>query len=65
MAYVASPIDFVPDFIPGVGQADDLVLLVGAVRYLARVAGYEKLREHWTGSDDGFALLLVLAGVKA
>lgn len=63
-AYVISPIDLVPDFIPGVGQLDDLFLLTRAVRYLASAAGYDVLYELWSGSDDGFALLLVVAGVK-
>lgn len=64
MAYVASPIDVIPDFIPGVGQLDDIFLLARAMRYLAGAAGYDLLYELWPGSDDGFALLLVLAGVK-
>lgn len=64
MAYVISPIDVIPDFLPGVGQLDDLFLLARAVRYLAGAAGYDLLHELWPGSDDGFALLLVLAGVK-
>lgn len=63
-AYVVSPVDLVPDFIPGVGQLDDLFLLTRAMRYLASAAGYDVLYELWPGSDDGFALLLVIAGVK-
>ncbi len=64
MAYVVSPIDVIPDFLPGVGQLDDLFLLARAMRYLAGAAGYDLLHELWPGSDDGLALLLVLAGVK-
>lgn len=64
VAYVASPIDLVPDFLPVVGQLDDLFLLTRALRYLAGAAGYELLHELWPGSEDGFALLLVLAGVE-
>lgn len=63
MAYVVSPVDLVPDVIPGVGKLDDLYLLVRAVRYLANAAGYDLLHELWPGSEDGFALLLVLAGI--
>lgn len=62
--YVVSPIDLIPDFIPGIGQLDDLFLLMRAMRYLASAAGYDVLYELWPGSDDGFALLLVIAGVK-
>lgn len=64
VAYVISPIDLVPDFIPGLGQLDDVFLIARALRFLANSAGYEVLHEHWQGSDDGFTLLLVLAGIK-
>lgn len=64
LAYVVSPVDVIPDFIPGVGKLDDLYLLVRAVRYLANTAGYDLLYELWPGSEDGFALLLVIAGIE-
>ena len=63
LAYVASPIDLIPDIIPGVGQLDDLFLLVRALRYLATAAGYDVLHDLWPGSEDGFGLLLVVAGI--
>lgn len=64
MAYVVSPLDVIPDVIPVLGQMDDLFLLVRAMRYLAGEAGYDVLHEHWSGSEDGFALLLVMAGIQ-
>ena len=64
VAYVASPIDLIPDVIPGIGQLDDLFLLVRALRYLAGSAGYDVLHDLWPGSEDGFALLLVVAGIE-
>jgi 3-hydroxyacyl-CoA dehydrogenase len=33
------------------------------VRQLVATAGYDVVREHWTGTDDGFGVLIVLAGV--
>lgn len=63
VAYVVSPLDLIPDVIPGVGRLDDLYLVVRALRYLARTAGYDLLHELWPGSEDGFALVLVLAGI--
>src|SRR5690606_3855942 len=64
MAYVVSPIDLIPDFVPGVGKLDDLVIATRSLRYLASEAGYDLLHELWPGSEDGFALLLVLAGIR-
>lgn len=64
VAYVVSPLDVIPDVIPGLGRLDDLYLTVRALRFLVDRAGYDRLRAHWPGSDDGFALLLVLAGVR-
>jgi uncharacterized membrane protein YkvA (DUF1232 family) len=61
--YVASPVDLLPDVIPGVGGVDDLLAVLVAVRQLVATAGYDVVREHWTGTDDGFGVLIVLAGV--
>ena len=36
-AYVLSPIDFVPDFIPAFGQLDDLAVLVFALEFFIRL----------------------------
>jgi uncharacterized membrane protein YkvA (DUF1232 family) len=62
-AYVASPVDLVPD-LPVVGRFDDLLVVLGAVRYVVATAGYDLVRELWTGNDAGFSLLIVLAGVE-
>lgn len=64
VVYVASPIDVIPDVIPGIGQADDIWLVVRTLRYLVNRAGYDVVRELWPGSDDGFALLLLVAGIE-
>ncbi len=63
VAYVISPVDVVPDIVPGVGRMDDVYIVGKALRYLFNAAGYALLREHWRGGDDGFALLLVVAGI--
>ncbi len=63
-AYLFSPLDLVPDFLPGVGQMDDLAVAVVALRYLCRSAGYDVLHDLWRGSDDGFVALLIMTGVE-
>lgn len=62
-AYIAVPIDLIPDVIPVLGAVDDAVVVVFALRRLVAEAGYDLVRELWTGSDDGFAMLIVLLGV--
>lgn len=63
LAYLVSPVDVIPDVLPGAGQVDDVALVLWAVRRLLRSAGYEVLKDLWRGSDDGFLLLLVVAGI--
>lgn len=64
-AYLASPIDLVPDFLPVAGQADDALLVWLALRWLVRGAGPGIVRRHWPGPDASLALLLRLAGIPA
>ena len=34
--YVLSPVDLIPDFLPGIGLVDDIVLVPLAIRWLLR-----------------------------
>lgn len=63
LAYLASPIDLVPDVIPVLGFTDDAVVVVLALRSVARRAGAEALRRHWPGTPDGLATVERLAGL--
>jgi uncharacterized membrane protein YkvA (DUF1232 family) len=49
IAYIVSPIDIVPDYIPFLGQVDDVYLLVLALQRLMRNAGRHVVLEHWAG----------------
>jgi uncharacterized membrane protein YkvA (DUF1232 family) len=62
VAWILSPIDLIPEFIPVLGPIDDVVVAVVAMRYVWRRVGIEDLRRRWTGTDDGFALLLGVIG---
>jgi uncharacterized membrane protein YkvA (DUF1232 family) len=53
VAYLASPVDLVPDFVPVVGYADDAILTALVLRRLVRKVGPDKLAEHWPGTPDG------------
>jgi uncharacterized membrane protein YkvA (DUF1232 family) len=63
LAYLAFPIDFVPDFLPVAGQLDDAVLLALALRLLVRGGGVEIVREAWPGPEASLTLVLRAAGL--
>ena len=50
--YLASPVDIIPDFIPGIGHVDDLVLAAFALDQILNRVPEECIREHWDGNDD-------------
>lgn len=60
LAYLAFPIDLVPDFIPILGYADDAILVVLVLRSVCCRVSVEELRDAWPGTDDGFAALVQL-----
>jgi uncharacterized membrane protein YkvA (DUF1232 family) len=49
IAYIITPIDVIPDFIPFFGEIDDLYLLVLALQRLISNAGRSVLLDHWNG----------------
>ena len=57
LGYLASPIDLVPDFIPVVGQLDDVLAVVLVLRFVLRSADDDLLAEHWPGPPQALALL--------
>jgi uncharacterized membrane protein YkvA (DUF1232 family) len=61
VAYLAMPIDLVPDFIPVAGQLDDVILVALVLRAVLRSGGEELLREHWTGPPRSFEFVRHLA----
>jgi uncharacterized membrane protein YkvA (DUF1232 family) len=65
MAYLAIPIDLIPDFIPVLGYADDAIIVAAALRSVVRRAGIGSARRHWPGTEDGFAALCRLTGIRA
>jgi uncharacterized membrane protein YkvA (DUF1232 family) len=63
LAYLLSPIDLIPDFLPVVGSIDDLAVAAIVLRWAGRRVGAEGLRSHWSGSPEGFDLLRRLLGI--
>lgn len=65
LAYLLSPIDIVPDFVPVIGYADDVIIVALVLRSVIARAGGDAVRRHWPGTPDGLQLILRLAGLGA
>nr|WP_139272887.1 YkvA family protein [Mycobacterium paraffinicum] len=63
IAFVVSPIDLIPDAIPVIGFADDVVIVGLVLRWISRIAGPDALARHWPGTPDGLATLCWLCGL--
>jgi uncharacterized membrane protein YkvA (DUF1232 family) len=63
-AYLAMPIDLVPDFIPVAGQLDDAIVVALALRMVLRGAGPGIVEEHWPGPEESLRLVLRAAGAR-
>lgn len=61
LGYLALPFDVVPDVLPVIGYADDVLLVAWTLRSVARRAGDETLARHWPGTPDGLAAVRRLA----
>jgi len=62
LAWLISPIDLIPEFVPVLGPLDDVIVAVLVLRYVRRRLGSAELRRQWRGSEAGFALLGRLIG---
>ena len=56
-AYILLPLDYVPDFIPFLGEVDDIFLLVMALQRLIANAGRAVLVDHWMGDPKDLSAL--------
>ncbi len=65
LAYLISPLDFVPDVIPFFGQVDDVFLVMLAVQRLMDQAGRRVLLDHWRGPIEEISRLNVTRVVGA
>jgi uncharacterized membrane protein YkvA (DUF1232 family) len=63
-AYVASPIDLIPEVIPVIGWADDVLVLMFAIDSLIERAGNEIVEELWDGPGDLLSLVRDVVGLS-
>ena len=53
--YILTPVDLIPDFIPFMGEVDDVFLLVTSLQRLITNAGRRVVLEHWAGDPAELA----------
>ena len=49
IAYILAPVDLIPDWIPFLGEVDDVFLLVTALQRLISNAGRSVVMQYWLG----------------
>lgn len=64
LAYDAQPFNLIPDFIPVIGMADNVVITSWAVRSALRRSGSAIVTSHWRGSPEGYQTLCRLCRLK-
>jgi uncharacterized membrane protein YkvA (DUF1232 family) len=63
LAYLLSPIDLIPDFVPVLGYADDVIIVAIALRSVTRKAGPDAIEQHWPGTPQGLRAIRRLARI--
>lgn len=52
LAYIVSPIDIIPDFIPLIGKVDDVAIVLFAMNKIINEVPEEVILSNWTGKDN-------------
>ena len=63
-AWIASPIDLIPEFIPFLGPLDDAVLAALVLRHVLKKAGPEVIQDHWRGDPATIERLLRASNLR-
>ncbi|MDB4947007.1 MAG: hypothetical protein JWP97_6541 [Labilithrix sp.] len=64
LGYLALPFDLIPDFLPLIGQLDDVIVALLVLRSVVAAAGPGPVRAHWPGTDAGLVALWKIAGLR-
>jgi uncharacterized membrane protein YkvA (DUF1232 family) len=65
IAWILSPIDLLPEFLPGIGPLDDIVAAAVILGWVGRGTGPARLRELWPGDAVGFDVVARLLRLPA
>ena len=63
IVYVISPLDFIPDVFPFIGQVDDLYVVALVLLRLVNRTDESVVREHWSGGGDIVSLADSIANI--
>ena len=63
IVYVISPLDFIPDVFPFIGQVDDLYVVALVLLRLVNRTDESIVRQHWSGGGDIIALADSIANI--
>ena len=63
IVYVISPLDFIPDVFPFIGQVDDLYVVALVLLRLVNRTDESVVRQHWSGGGDIVALAESIANL--
>ncbi len=57
IVWLVSPIDLLPEFLPGIGPLDDIVAAAVILGWIGRGTGRARLEELWPGDAAGFGVV--------
>jgi uncharacterized membrane protein YkvA (DUF1232 family) len=57
VVWLVSPIDLIPEFLPGIGPLDDIVAAAVILGWVGRQTGTARLQELWPGDAASFAVV--------
>ena len=63
IVYVISPLDFIPDVFPFIGQVDDIYVVALTLLRLINRSDANVVREHWAGGGDIVSLADSIASI--
>lgn len=64
VAWVISPIDLIPEFVPIAGPLDDAIVAALVLRHVLKRAGREVVEDHWRGDPATLQLIMRAAGTS-
>lgn len=65
LGYLASPLDLIPDFIPVIGQLDDVLIAAAVLRTVRRGVRRSIVRQHWPGPPQSLRIVERIASRRS